>query len=233
MGFPIRFFLYICTAAGILFSVENQIFTTQVQQMEAFITDTVSRFGYGGIVLMIMAENIFPPIPSELILTFGGFLTTVTDMKVWAVTAAATAGSLWGAVLLYMAGSLFDAETMSAFLSGKWGRMLHLYSDDICRAQQWFAQKGCKAVFLCRFVPVVRSLISIPAGMAKMNFAKFILYTGAGSLLWNAVLINAGTAVGYRRDVILQFVDTFSDTAVIALVLAAVFFAANQMRKRL
>ena len=138
--------------------------------MREWIIGVMNVWGYGGVVFLIALENVFPPIPSEVILTFGGFMTTCSNMSIWGVIAAATVGSLLGAIILYGAGALLGADRVMALLDGKPGRVLHFKRADVEGAMAWFDEKGAPAVFFCRCVPIVRSLISIPAGMAKMHF---------------------------------------------------------------
>ena len=137
--------------------------------MESVITGLVSRFGYWGVLLLIAVENIFPPIPSEVILTFGGFLTTCTEMTPPGVILFSTLGSVAGAIVLYGVGRLLAPQRLEALLSGRVGRVLKMESADVHKASDWFAAHGWPSVFYCRCIPILRSLISIPAGMAGMR----------------------------------------------------------------
>ncbi|HIZ31022.1 MAG TPA: DedA family protein [Candidatus Fournierella merdipullorum] len=164
--------------------------------MEQFIVNVMEDFGYPGMALLIAVENLFPPIPSEVILTFGGFLTTRTALDVWWVVAWATLGTVAGALALYGVGRALGGERMRALLAGPWGKRLGFDAEAADRAAGWFEKKGAKTVLFCRCVPILRSLISIPAGMARMNLVRFLLYTTAGSLVWNAALVHLGAAAG-------------------------------------
>lgn len=164
--------------------------------MEQFIVNVMEDFGYPGMALLIAVENLFPPIPSEVILTFGGFLTTRTALDVWWVVAWATLGAVAGALVLYGVGRALGGERMRALLAGPWGKRLGFDAEAADRAAGWFEKKGAKTVLFCRCVPILRSLISIPAGMARMNLVRFLLYTTAGSLVWNAALVHLGAAAG-------------------------------------
>ena len=164
--------------------------------MEQWIVGVMENFGYPGMALLIAVENLFPPIPSEVILTFGGFLTTRTALEVWGVVAAATLGAVAGALALYALGRALGGERMQALLAGPWGKRLGFDAAAAARAAAWFEAKGAKTVLLCRCVPILRSLISIPAGMAKMDLARFLFYTTAGSFVWNAALVHLGAAAG-------------------------------------
>ena len=164
--------------------------------MEQFIVNVMEDFGYPGMALLIAVENLFPPIPSEVILTFGGFLTTRTALDVWWVVAWATLGAVAGALALYGVGRALGGQRMNALLAGPWGKRLGFDAEAAARAAGWFEKKGAKTVLFCRCVPILRSLISIPAGMARMNLVWFLLYTTAGSLVWNAALVHLGAAAG-------------------------------------
>ncbi|CUL21363.1 DedA family protein [Listeria monocytogenes] len=177
--------------------------------METWITSIMADFGYIGIFVLIMVENLFPPIPSEIILTFGGFMTTVTSLNVVMVIIVATLGSVVGAILLYKVASYFGKERLTKIVL-KYGRILRLKEADIERAESFFLKYGSWAVFLCRMIPLIRSLISIPAGMTKMKMSKFLILTTAGSLLWNTVLIGLGAMLGESWSEIVVFMDSFS-----------------------
>ncbi|ECB9828424.1 DedA family protein [Listeria monocytogenes] len=177
--------------------------------METWITSIMADFGYIGIFVLIMVENLFPPIPSEIILTFGGFMTTVTSLNVVMVIIVATLGSVVGAILLYKVASYFGKERLTKIVL-KYGRILRLKESDIERAENFFLKYGSWAVFLCRMIPLIRSLISIPAGMTKMKMSKFLFLTTAGSLLWNTVLIGLGAMLGESWSEIVVFMDSFS-----------------------
>ena len=192
--------------------------------MQDFILMVMNQFGYIGVFLLIAIENIFPPIPSEVILLFGGFMTTYTRLNVVGMIIAATLGSLIGAIILYYIGKIFNKERLKKIISGKIGKVLRLKAQDIDNADKWFDTKGNKTVFFCRFIPIVRSLISIPAGMSEMEIPKFLMYTVLGSLIWNTVLIVVGSIVGENWTDILSIMDNYSHIVLILLVIIFVVF---------
>ncbi|MBC1378953.1 DedA family protein [Listeria innocua] len=199
--------------------------------METWITSIMADFGYIGIFVLIMVENLFPPIPSEIILTFGGFMTTVSSLNVVMVIIVATLGSVVGAILLYKVASYFGKERLTNIVL-KYGRVLRLKESDIERAESFFLKYGSWAVFLCRMIPLIRSLISIPAGMTKMKMSRFLILTTAGSLLWNTVLIGLGALLGESWGEIVVFMDSFSTViysiiAVLVLLGLGFFFRAR------
>ena len=187
--------------------------------MQELILSIMNQFGYSGVFLLIAIENIFPPIPSEVILLFGGFMTTYTKLNVFGMVVAATLGSVVGAIVLYYIGKIFNKERLKKILSGRIGKILCLKNSDVDKADHWFDTKGNKTVFFCRFIPIVRSLISIPAGMSEMPIPKFLVYTTVGSAIWNIVLVVLGAIVGENWQSILSVFDTYSHIALVALVI--------------
>ncbi|MBZ2174288.1 DedA family protein [Schnuerera sp. xch1] len=193
--------------------------------MEDIILEIINQFGYFGIFLLIAVENIFPPIPSEVILTFGGFMTTFSSMDRWGVVVSATIGSVLGAVILYVFGRVLNIERLENFFGSKLGRILHLKRGDVRKAGKWFIKYGNKAVFLCRFIPIVRSLISIPAGISKMKFSKFLFLTIMGTFIWNVILIYLGRFAGEAWETIVFYIDFYSIIAI--MILASTVFVAG------
>lgn len=196
--------------------------------MENWLIEIMNDYGYVGILLLIALENIFPPIPSEVILTFGGFMTTTTDMSIVGVVIASTIGSVIGAVLLYWLGLQLDVERLEIIVN-KWGHILRVTKHDIHKADAWFDKYGPWTVFFCRFVPLIRSLISIPAGMSNMNFWLFLLLTTIGTSIWNIVLVNLGASVGDSWELIVEKMDIYSNVvyallAILAVVVVVWFF---------
>ena len=190
--------------------------------MQQVIINIMENFGYIGIFLLIMIENIFPPIPSEVILLFGGFMTSVSNLTIIGVIVSSTMGSLIGAIVLYYVGKIFNQERLAKIVDGKIGKLLHLDANDIDRANNWFTAKGIKTVFFCRFVPVLRSLISIPAGMNEMNMPRFLIYTTIGSVIWNTILTILGYFAGSNWESILKVFDTYSSIVTVILVFALI-----------
>ncbi|EBK2059954.1 DedA family protein [Paenibacillus timonensis] len=199
--------------------------------MENWITEIMNSYGYMGIFLLIMLENIFPPIPSEVILTFGGFMTTTTNMGVLGVVVASTAGSVAGAVILYAIGMLINVNRLEKIVD-KWGHILRLTRKDIYKAQSWFDRYGVWTVFFCRFIPLIRSLISIPAGMARMNFWLFFLLTTVGTMIWNVVLIKVGAAVGSSWHDIVNYMNIYSNIAYAILVVLFIILVVIYVKKK-
>ena len=195
--------------------------------MEAAFFDFISQFGYFAVGALIFIENVFPPIPSEVILPLSGFFTTTTDMVLPLVVVAATIGSVTGAFILYGIGYVLNRERLMRFFNTKPMRLLGFKGDDIASAIDWFDRKGQASVLICRCIPVVRSLISIPAGVARMNMAKFALFTFVGSAVWNTVLCTLGAAAGSAWQQVSAQAEWVSDIVkyvIIALVAVVVVF---------
>ncbi len=204
--------------------------------MERFVIEIMNKFGYLGTFFLIMIENVFPPIPSEVILTFSGYMTTISSMTVLGVIFFSTLGSVVGAIILYYIGYLLNKDTLIKIVKSKYGKLLRIKAKDIESADKWFLDKGNITVLLCRFVPVVRSLISIPAGMSKMEMIKFLFYTLIGSLVWNSVLVWVGAYAGDKKDYILGIIDNVSYVVVfmlgILVVIFGVWYYKNKIKKK-
>lgn len=190
--------------------------------MQEVIISIMNQFGYLGILLLIMIENVFPPIPSEIILCFGGFMTTSTKLTIVGVIISATIGSVLGAIILYFIGKILNKERLIKIVSGKVGKILRLKEKDIEMADKWFDTKGAKTVFICRFIPIVRSLISIPAGMSEMPFPKFLILTTLGTAIWNTVLTILGSIMGENWSKIVEIIDKYANITLIILIIVFV-----------
>ncbi|MBD1381052.1 DedA family protein [Metabacillus arenae] len=199
--------------------------------MENWITDFMQQFGYLGIFLMIALENVFPPIPSEVILTFGGYMTTRSELTILGVVIWSTAGSVAGAIILFWIGYLLNVDRLEAIVD-RWGHILRVKKEDIRRADAWFDKYGYWTVLFCRMVPLIRSLISIPAGVSQMNFGLFLLFTTIGTLIWNIVLVNVGAAVGESWEEIVQIMDIYSNIVYALIAVALIIFIWLFIKKR-
>jgi membrane protein DedA with SNARE-associated domain len=160
-------------------------------------TDVIDRIGLVGVTLLIALESIVPPIPSELVLLLAGFNVHEGRLELLPAIAFATIGSLLGALVLYAVGALISEERLERLLTSV-GRFVGLKRADIDRGVRWFERHGPAVVFFGRLIPVVRSVVSIPAGAERMRLVPFIAFTTAGSLLWNTVWIVAGRQLGSR-----------------------------------
>ena len=158
-------------------------------------TDIIDSIGLIGVALLVALENVFPPIPSELILLLAGFNVSEGRFDYVSGVIAATVGSVIGAYFLYGVGRLLDDDRMERFLAGI-GRFVGLKKSDVHKGFVWFEKYGNYVVFFGRLIPVVRSVVSIPAGGDRMPLGKFTLLTASGSLIWNMVWVAVGWALG-------------------------------------
>ena len=186
--------------------------------MAQWVTDVLAALGYVGLALLLVAENLFPPIPSEVVLPLAGFLVGRGDLSLWGALVASTTGSVLGAVALYGLGRWGGRRLVLRY--GSW---LRVDEDGLDRAEGWFRHYGDVLVLFARVVPVARSIVSIPAGTAKMPLARFVVLTSIGSAVWNALLIGAGVFLGANWSVVQNWIGSYSDAV---LVLAAVGAAA-------
>ncbi|GGO27139.1 DedA family protein [Deinococcus humi] len=188
--------------------------------MVDWIQNLMDSLGYLGIVLLMVLENVFPPIPSELILPSAGFAASRGDLSFVGVVLAGTLGSVVGTLPLYFIGRVFSEERVVAW-ADKHGKWLALSGDDIRKADDWFDRHGPKAVLFGRMVPGIRSLLSLPAGMSGMPLPTFLLYSAIGSALWASVLTGAGYLLGDHYDKVGEYIGPASTVIVVGLVVAA------------
>lgn len=199
--------------------------------LAAWVTNVVQTAGYPGIATMLALENIFPPLPSELVLPLAGFLAGQGRLSLVGVVLAATLGSVIGALVLYGAGWwLGEARVRS--LVRRYGRFLLLDEDDLDRARGWFDRHGTAAVVIGRVIPLVRSIVSIPAGVSRMNIGLFILYTTVGSGVWNVALIGGGWLLGTRWTTLERYAGYVGYAVTAALAVALARFVWQRLRHR-
>ena len=171
--------------------------------MEQIITDFISKWGYTAIFILILLENVLPVVPSEIILTFAGLLSVKSHLSIWTLLIIATIASFIGLLILYYICRLISEEKLYRFVDrhGKW---MKLKSKDLKRANDWFKKYGAWAVFLCRFVPVLRVLITIPAGINRMNVIQFTTLSLIGTTIWNFALILLGRLLSDSFDALMN-----------------------------
>jgi membrane protein DedA with SNARE-associated domain len=192
------------------------------------VLDAMDSLGALGVGLAILAETVIPPIPSEVVLPIAGYLAQTGRMHVVAVFLAATLGSLVGAALLYELGRVLGPERSRRVL----GRLPLVDVEDVEKTFAWFERHGRSAVLIGRLVPVVRSFVSVPAGVVRMPWPQFLLYTAIGSALWNGLLIGAGMALGTQYEVVESYVG-YLDWVLVAAAVGAVGWAlVRHVRRR-
>lgn len=201
--------------------------------MNNFIINIMNKYGYIGILFLITVENIFPPIPSEVILTLGGFMTSKdgVTMSLFGVIMYSTFGSMLGAIILYYVGFIFNKDRLLKIVRSKVGRVLCLKESDIIKSDSNFNNNGDLTVLYSRFVPILRSLISIPAGVNRMKFSIFLIYTFIGSLIWNTVLVSLGKLVGENYMVVAGIFSKYSKVVLVLLILFIIYKIYKKIKK--
>lgn len=196
--------------------------------LAGWATGLVETLGGPGAGLAVALENLFPPLPSEVILPLTGFAAGQGVLTLFSAVFWTTLGSVVGALVLYWIGMLLGRERLHAL----WAKLPLVKTSDLERAEEWFSRHGSKAVFLGRMVPVVRSLVSAPAGVERMPLPRFVALTALGSLIWNAALILAGYWLGDRWDAVEGYVGLVSKAVLVLGALALVAYVTVRLRDR-
>lgn len=202
-----------------------------LSDIAAWVQDVIERLGAVGVALLVILENVFPPIPSEIVLPFAGFVAQRGDGSVIVMIFAATIGAVVGALILYGIAALIGPERLSAFIA-RFGRWFGVKPSDLQRAEQWFDRHAVAAVLLGRCVPLIRSVVSVPAGFRRMRIAPFLLYTAIGSIVWNTALIGAGAILGDQWERVEPYVATLQWVVIGLIVVFVVRFAVSKLRRR-
>ncbi|REH79212.1 DedA family protein [Staphylococcus felis] len=191
--------------------------------MEQIITDLISRWGYMAIFILILLENVLPVVPSEIILTFAGLMSVKSGLSIPILFIISTIASFIGLLILYYVCRLIHEERIYRFVDrqSKW---LKLKGKDVKRANDWFKRYGAWAVLLCRFIPVLRVLITIPAGINKMNVVQFIVLSLLGTTIWNFALILLGRLLSDSFDTLMTGLHTYAYIMYIAIFIALLYF---------
>lgn len=202
-----------------------------LSNLATWVQDVIESLGYLGVALLVIAENLFPPIPSEIVLPFAGFVARRGDGSVIVMVLAATIGSVLGALILYAIAAAIGPERIHRFVV-RFGRWFGVKENDMVRAEEWFDRRSNISVLVGRCVPLIRSLVSIPAGFRRMKLARFTLLTAIGSAVWNIALIGAGAALGDQWDRVGDYVGVFQWVVIAALVAVVVRFSLTKLRAR-
>lgn len=188
----------------------------------------MEQLGYVGIFVIVLLENLIPPIPSEVVLPFAGFMTQEGVVTVPGVIFASTLGSVTGALVLYWIGSLVGSRRIYRFVD-RHQRWLTIRPEHLTKADSWFESYGTLTVLLCRMVPIMRSVISIPAGLVRMPMGRFVVYTFLGSAVWNTALVVGGSILGASWRDILRWLDYYRNVVIIVAVLVGIVLAVRYM----
>ena len=190
--------------------------------MTDWITQLMQQGSYLAAAALMFLENLFPPIPSEIVMPLAGYIAERDGKSLILMILAGSAGSLIGALFWYYVGVYIGLERLKAF-SRKYGRLLTLTPGEIDTADRWFDTHGGKAVFIGRLIPGVRTFISVPAGISGMSLPKFLTYTSAGTLLWTALLAIAGWYLGQNYDAVKGWLSPVSNVVMAAIVIWYVY----------
>jgi membrane protein DedA with SNARE-associated domain len=192
--------------------------------MTDWIISIMEQLGYFGIALLMFLDNVFPPIPSEVIMPSAGFAASKGQLLLSGVIIAGSIGSLVAAALLYWVGRKIPNQSIFNWVD-RYGKYLFIKSEDVKKALDWFEKYGHRVVFFGRMVPAVRSLISIPAGMSHMPFWKFMLYSSVGTIIWTTFLACVGYYFGNNIELMQQIFSRVGYVIItIVLILVAYFF---------
>jgi membrane protein DedA with SNARE-associated domain len=203
-------------------SILTDIFTI----IGSFALSTIQLLGYGGIFFLMMLESMVVPVPSEFVMPFAGFLVAQGTFNFILVILTSTLGSITGSLIFYYVG-----KTGAHTLVEKYGKYVLVDIEDIKKTEEWFNKRGELTVFIARLVPVVRHLISLIAGVGKMNVKKFSLYTILGAALWNAILTYLGFLLGQHWNEVSQYLEGLDIVIVILLVLGCLYFVYRHLAR--
>ena len=209
-----------------------------------WVQDVINQFGYFGVALLVVIENVFPPIPSEIVLPFAGFVAqqgadaanaaadaAQSDTTVVGMMIAATIGSVVGALILYFVSAAIGPDRLRAFVE-RFGKWFGVKSADLVRAEAWFDRRSAVAVLVGRCVPLIRSIVSIPAGFRRMKLTSFVVLTAIGSAVWNVALIGAGAVLGDQWERVGEYVGVFQWLVIAAILVLLVRFVVSRVKNR-
>ncbi len=199
--------------------------------IKIWVENIISTMGYPGLYLVMFLENIFPPIPSEVVLPLAGSLTLSGRFSIGLITVVGMLGSLTGAFAFYGLGKWLGEANVRKFIE-KYGRYAFLSTADLDRSLDWFNRYDDRVIFFSRMVPIVRSLISIPAGIATMHFWKFSIYTILGTALWSFLLSFGGRLLGAQWHLITDFVNTYQNIVLVIIGLLLAYFICSRLLKK-
>ena len=207
--------------------VMTQAADQQIDGLAGFMIDLMDRLGLFGAAIAVGLDNLFPPIPSEIVLPMAGLAASQGRFSLAGALFATTAGSVIGACIMYWLGRGFGRDRTEWIFA----KTPLLRISDLERTEAWFAKHGAKAVFFGRMVPIFRSLISIPAGVERMSFGIFFLLTTVGSLIWNSIFVGAGYTLGENWHVIEPYADWFQRLVILAVLGVCGWFVISRVRE--
>lgn len=211
-------------------------------ELANWVQDVINQFGYFGVAILVVIENVFPPIPSEIVLPFAGFVAqqsagaanavaSQSDTTVIGMMIAATIGSVVGALILYFVSAAIGPERLRIFVE-RFGKWFGVKSTDLVRAEAWFDRRSVVAVLVGRCVPLIRSIVSIPAGFRRMNLLSFVVLTAIGSAVWNIALIGAGAVLGDQWERVGEYVGVFQWLVIVAILVLVAWWVFSKVQNR-
>ena len=205
-----------------------------LSSLGTWVQDVIEQLGYLGVALLVVLENVFPPIPSEIVLPFAGFVAQQGSDSVVLMILAATVGSVIGALIMYWIAAVIGDKRLHAF-TRRFGKWVQIREADLTRAEEWFDRHAMSAVLVGRCVPLIRSVVSIPAGFRRMKLIPYISYTFLGSLVWNIALVGAGAVLGENWERVEPVVATFQWIVIVVILagLARLAYVVVQRRRTL
>lgn len=211
-------------------------------ELANWVQDVINQFGYFGVAILVVIENVFPPIPSEIVLPFAGFVAqqsagaanavaSQSDTTVIGMMIAATIGSVVGALILYFVSAAIGPERLRIFVE-RFGKWFGVKSTDLVRAEAWFDRRSVVAVLVGRCVPLIRSIVSIPAGFRRMNLLSFVVLTAIGSAVWNIALIGAGAVLGDQWERVGEYVGVFQWLVIAVILVLVAWWVFSKVQNR-
>lgn len=190
--------------------------------MDSWVTSTIESLGYAGVVFLMFLENLFPPIPSEVVMPLSGFAAAQGELSIVGVIVAGTAGSVLGALFWYYVARWLGEDRLKGW-TRRYGRWITLGPRDVDKADDWFDRYGGWVVFFGRVVPTVRTLVAIPAGLFEMNLWLYLLLTTVGSAIWTAALALVGFWLGSNWKTVGTYIDPVSYAIIAAIVVLYIY----------
>jgi len=200
------------------------------QVLVSVLTSLISSYGYIGVFVLMTAESALIPIPSEVTMTFAGFLCGVGILNIWLAILIGSLGNLFGSLLAFWLGRAMGEDWIRVAIK-KWGKWLLLHEKDFDTALSWFEKYGQGITFGSRLLPIVRTFISLPAGIAKMDLKKFVIFTFIGSFLWSGVLAYLGLKLGQNWQAVEPYFRKFQFVIIGLFILAITAYIYRHLKK--
>lgn len=200
-----------------------------VELLAHYIISLIEATNYVGIFILMFLESALIPIPSEITMPFSGFLAASGKLNFWGIVITGTLANLTGSLLAYYIGYLLEETILIGFIK-KYGKFLLITVDDYNKAYKWFTKYGDKIIFISRILPAVRTVISLPAGVFKMNMKKFIIYTTVGCFIWSVFLTYIGFVLGENWNSLEKYFREFQIIIAVLFVLMVIFYINHKLK---